>query len=236
MSPDNEGRLAELLGHTRALLLDFDGPVCRLFAHYRAPIIAEELRLLVAARLDAIPAAMVDAGPVQVLRLSGDLEDPDLAQAVANALRDAEVKAAASAAPTPGLDDVLQALHDSGRRVAIVSNNSIDAVRDYLRRHDLNDAFDQVIARYGGMRPHEFKPDDHLVRVALRALDAAPSTTTLLGDSASDIEAGRAAGLTTIGYANRPGKRQVLVDAGADAIVETMSELADALRSASTSP
>ncbi len=230
----NAGQLVEVLGRSRTLLLDFDGPVCRLFAGYRAPTIAEELRLLVASRLDAIPAGMADAGPVQVLRLSGNLHDRDLAQAVADALRDAEVKAAASAAPTPGLRDVLQALHDSRRRVAIVSNNSTEAVRDYLSRHDLSNAFDQVIARYDGMNPRQLKPDDHLVRLALQTLDTSPSTTVLLGDSASDIEAGRAVGVATIGYANRPGKRQLLIDAGTDAVVETMTELADALRSAST--
>jgi len=217
------------------LLLDFDGPVCRLFAGYRAPTIAEELRLLVAGRLDAIPASMVDAGPVQVLRLSADLHDRDLAQAVADALRNAEVKAAASAAPTPGLRDVLQALHDSGRRVAIVSNNSIEAVQDYLGRHELSDTFDQIVARYDGMDPHRLKPDDHLVRLALDRLDISVSTTTFLGDSPSDIQAGRAAGLSTIGYASRPPKRQLLIDAGVDAIVDTMTELAEALRSAGPS-
>jgi phosphoglycolate phosphatase len=234
MTAPGAGPLADVLRPTRTLLLDFDGPVCRLFAGYRAPTIAEKLRLIVAARLDAIPAAMVAAGPVQVLRLSGELHDRDLAQVVADALRDAEVKAAASAGPTPGLHDVLRALHDSGRRVGIVSNNSVEAVREYLRRHELSDAFNQVVARYDGLDPRHLKPDDHLVRLALHGLDISVSTATFLGDSPSDIEAGRATGMSTIGYVNRPAKRQSLIDAGADAIVETMAELAEAIRSTST--
>ena len=36
-----------------------------------------------------------------------------------------------------------------------------------------------------------------------------------VGDSESDVMAGRAAGIPTIGYANRPGKRQRLAEAGA---------------------
>jgi phosphoglycolate phosphatase len=231
MTGADAGQLTAIVGRTRTLLLDFDGPVCRLFAGYRAPVIAEQLRILIAQRLDALPAGVVDAGPIEVLRQSADLHDPELTHALAEALRDAEVTAAASAAPTPGLREVLQAVHDTGRRVVIVSNNSAEAVRAYLDREGLTSEFALVIARYDGMDPGLLKPHDHLVHLALTALDAAASSTVLLGDSPSDINAGRALGLPTIGYANRPGKRERLAGAGADTIVDTMAELAAAIRS-----
>ncbi len=225
-------RLAAVLSRTRTLLLDFDGPVCRLFARVHAPVVAEDLRVLVAERLDALPVRMVDAGPVQVLRLSAGLHDPQLARTLADALRDAELTAAASAAPTPGLADAIQALRDTGRRVAIVSNTSAEAVDGYLEQHGLAGVFDGVFARYDGMDPALLKPDGHLVASALAALDAAASSTALLGDSASDIEAGKALGLPTIGYANRPARRQLLAEAGVDAMVATMTDLAEAIRKA----
>ena len=41
MTGPNPGALAAILGQTRCLLLDFDGPVCAVFAGYHAPVIAE---------------------------------------------------------------------------------------------------------------------------------------------------------------------------------------------------
>jgi phosphoglycolate phosphatase len=50
-----------------------------------------------------------------------------------------------------------------------------------------------------------------------------------VGDSVTDIEAARAAGVRSIGYANKPGKFGQLTAAGADAVVTEMAALAAAL-------
>lgn len=47
----------------------------------------------------------------------------------------------------------------------------------------------------------------------------------IVRDSVADITAARRARVASIGYANRPGKRRALTEAGADAIVGTMAEL-----------
>jgi phosphoglycolate phosphatase len=49
----------------------------------------------------------------------------------------------------------------------------------------------------------------------------------LVGDSTTDVAAAEAAGVRVLGFANKPGKDQRLRDAGADALVMSMSELAD---------
>jgi hypothetical protein len=36
--------VSEILTETKSILLDFDGPVCSIFAHLTAPVIAAELR------------------------------------------------------------------------------------------------------------------------------------------------------------------------------------------------
>jgi HAD superfamily hydrolase (TIGR01509 family) len=223
----------DILGRTTALLLDFDGPVCAVFAGYPAPAAGDELRAVIAARLGTVPADLADVpDPLRMLRLVADLGDPELTRAVTDACRHAEVSAVATAAPTPGAHEVLYTAHAGGRRVAVVSNNSAEAVRAYLHGHGLSGYVDHVAARYDGMDPRLLKPDAHLVDSALTALGVAPAGAVLVGDSGSDIEAGRAAGIATIGYANKPGKRQRLADAGADAFIDTMTELADAVRGA----
>ncbi|MFF1794607.1 HAD family hydrolase [Kitasatospora sp. NPDC058263] len=50
-----------------------------------------------------------------------------------------------------------------------------------------------------------------------------------IGDAARDVEAGEAAGIQTIGYANKRGKDAKLAAAGAVVIVDSMELIADAL-------
>lgn len=70
------------------------------------------------------------------------------------------------------------------------------------------------------------KPDPFPVREAVRELGAEPAECVLIGDSETDIEAAHAAGVTAIGYANKPGKRERF--AAADALIDSMAELVSA--------
>jgi len=228
--------LIELLHRKTVLLTDFDGPICAMFAGYPAPAVAAELRDLILATGCELPASASDVGPIDFLRLVADACPPHVVRLVADALRDAELHAAASAIPTPGFEDVLTAAHETGRRVAIVSNNSTEGIVGYLLRHNLTRQVDYLSGRYDGMDPHLLKPHDHAVRRALDGLSASAETAILLGDDPTDIKAGRAVGIPTIGYANKPGKRERLAPAGPDTIIDTLTELADALRAAPLVP
>lgn len=114
--------------------------------------------------------------------------------------------------------------------VAVVSNNSEDAVRRYLERHELSPHVDRISARYDGMDPRFLKPSDHLIRRVLDALNTVPATTALVGDSTTDVDAGRAAGVAVIGYANKPGKVESLAIAGAGTVIGSMFDLAGMVR------
>jgi phosphoglycolate phosphatase len=73
------------------------------------------------------------------------------------------------------------------------------------------------------------KPSPHLIENATRALDVSTAACIFIGDQTSDMEAGRAAGARTIGYANKPGKADALAIAGADTVVRAMTDIAAAL-------
>ncbi|MEU6217202.1 HAD hydrolase-like protein [Streptomyces sp. NPDC047022] len=62
-------------------------------------------------------------------------------------------------------------------------------------------------------------------------LDTHPYDCTLIGDSVTDVEAAKATGGRSIGFANKPGKERALGDAGADAVVTSMATVAEALGS-----
>jgi len=227
-----DSALVDILRRTRTLLIDFDGPICAVFAGYPATVVADELRRLIAAHGGSIPADTDgDEGPISILRRIGQTGPATLVRAVADALRDAEVKAVETAEPTSGADDLLRFAQAVGRRVAVVSNNSEEAVRRYLQQHGLSGYVEHISARYDGMDARHLKPSDHLIRRALDALGSTPAEAALVGDSTVDVAASRAAAVVAvIGYANKPGKRDSLAAAGVQAIIETTAEMAAALR------
>jgi hypothetical protein len=57
---------------------------------------------------------------------------------------------------------------------------------------------------------------------------ADPVWMVLVGDSLGDIEAAKAAGVHSVGYANKPGKADRFVAAGANIVVTRMADLVPA--------
>jgi beta-phosphoglucomutase-like phosphatase (HAD superfamily) len=224
--------LAELVSQIRGLLVDFDGPVCSVFAGHSAYGVADELHSIIRARLGGeLPPGIVKSAsdPLQVLREVEALGDEEMTRAVADACRDAEVTAVATATPTLGAETLVHAAQRTGRQVAIVSNNARLAVETYLRAHDLVGYVDSIAARFDSMSPRLLKPHPFLVRRGLEAINAEPTEAVFIGDSVADIVAGRAAGTVTIGYANKPGKQARLANAGADVVVDTMESIVEVL-------
>lgn len=224
--------IAEVLAETGPILLDFDGPVCAVFATLPAPTVAEQLRQVLTTHGAPIPEHITDEpDPLQILRYTATLNDHQLTTKVDDALRDAELSAVTGATPTPYAREVIVAAHHAARPVAVVSNNSAPAIHTYLNRHRLSHYLHPIIGRtYAD--PDQMKPNPAPVQAAVKALDVDPARCVLIGDSLTDIEAAHAAGTLAIGYANRPGKAQRLVEAGADAIAEDpdgMCELARVL-------
>lgn len=134
--------------------------------------------------------------------------------------------AASVAVPTPFGHEVILGAHALGVPVAVVSNNSAVAIEAYLTAHDLAAYVTPIIGR-AYADPRRMKPDPGPVLDAVRALGADPASCVLVGDSLSDIEAARAAGVGAIGYANRPWKAAAF--AAADIIITSMGEIAEAL-------
>ncbi|MGE3414085.1 MAG: HAD family hydrolase [Dehalococcoidia bacterium] len=222
-------RLRELLATIEAVLFDFDGPICSVFAGYPAPKVAEHLRLdLQALRPDLVwSAAGRSDDPLRVL-IDTPAWGPEFAIAADDRLTELETLAIETAAPSHGGEASMRACRDSGRSLAVVSNNSVRAVRTYLELHGLVGLVGgQVIGRRHG-RPELMKPHPAPIDEAVRALGIAPSAAVLVGDSLTDIVGARAAGIRCIGYADTPGKTELL--AGADMVIEDMQVLAEQLR------
>ncbi|MFC9340685.1 HAD family hydrolase [Streptomyces sp. NPDC057020] len=224
--------LIELLVRCEAVLFDFDGPICHVFEGLPAPSVARNLsRLLADLAPELAEAAHSTDDPMVVHQLSRRGGDSVLA-AVEAALTKAEVEAVAVAGPpTPGAVDALEAVQATGRRVAIVSNNSAECVQAYLSTQGISDLVDVVVGR-PTLRPDLMKPSPHPLLAAAAHLGVAPERAALIGDSVSDIEAAHAAAASSVGFANKQGKTEALGAAGATAVTQDMHDIAEALANA----
>ncbi len=73
------------------------------------------------------------------------------------------------------------------------------------------------------------KPNPEPILHAVRAMGLPADRVVLVGDSLSDIEGSRAAGVWIIGYANRATKVGTFRLAGADVVIESMGSIATVL-------
>ncbi|GAA2810034.1 HAD family hydrolase [Kitasatospora paracochleata] len=225
---DASPSLVDLLRPVKHVLLDFDGPVCSVFAGLAAPEVARRLRLgLLAASEQAPPGDETETDPLALLRLIADAR-PDLAVAADAALAALETEAVRIGRPNPGGESVLRACARSNRAVSVVSNNAGAAIEAYLSDHGLSGYVTGIFGRSPG-DPSSMKPNPRLLLAAMDAAGSRPDECIFIGDAARDVEAGYAAGVATIGYANKPGKDTRLSSAGAVVVVDSMQLIADAL-------
>ncbi|MGL5857875.1 MAG: HAD family hydrolase [Angustibacter sp.] len=225
-TPAADPRLAALLRRARALLLDFDGPITPLMPPPRNSHVADALRAILATHHRDLPRRIRDTTDhLEVLR-QAYTDHPDIADQVdAEAVRQ-EITAATDATPTPGAIELLTTCRDRKLPVAIVSNNSAEAVREFLSVHHLEQL--PMHGRPVG-RPDVMKPSPVLLIDATTTLDVKPQDCVMIGDSITDAQASRATGVPFIGYGKTPTRSAELVRAGADSVVEAVDDIVGAV-------
>lgn len=133
-----------------------------------------------------------------------------------------------SSAPFPGVLAGLERLRGSGLRLACVTNKAAAFTTPLLEKSALARFFDAVLTadQVGARKPH---PEPFLF--ACRQLQIEPTAATVIGDSANDSEAARAAGcrvfLVSYGYSEGCDVRTL----NADAVVASFTEAAELLLS-----
>ncbi len=100
--------------------------------------------------------------------------------------------------PFPYAIDLLEELQEEGYDMAIVSSKSRPVIELGLKQHAMKDYFQDIIA----FEDVEFtKPNPQGINLALERLGRGRDQAIYIGDTVSDIEAGRRAGLFTIAVA-----------------------------------
>ena len=211
------------------------GPVCR----YRAVIfdldgtLADTEPLVLGCMLETINAAGHPVKREQLLRyigpplpvmlnrmlgLSLEQAQPIYLDYLARYRRDYMPRTA----PLPGAEALLDALREANIPLAIVTNKREDAGRQTVELLGWSERFTTVIGADTAVAP---KPDAAPIRLALRALDATADDAAIVGDTESDMGAGRNANLAGIIGLQGVRDADYLTEHGATATATDLAEV-----------
>lgn len=215
------------LSRFEAVILDFDGPMCDVFAGHPSATIAGELaaHLVDLGRADI--ASTYTADPMRLLT-EVHRQAPAHLAAVEAHLAAAELVAVESAPETDGLGLLLQLLDEAGVPVAVASNNHGPAIERWLSLTGHAPRIRHVEGRVAD-DPDLMKPHPHVLLAAADALSVAPTGCCFVGDSLTDAQAATTAGMSFIAVANKAHKHQLFTDHGCATIVTSLRELIVAL-------
>jgi HAD superfamily hydrolase (TIGR01509 family) len=118
-------------------------------------------------------------------------------------------------------DDAVSAareLRSRGVPVAVASSSPRERLQRTLRRAGLLDAFDVVVA---GDEVEDGKPAPDMFLLAARRLGVPPEKCVVIEDSPPGVQAGLAAGMTTLAVCRVPGTEAALAEA--DRVVDFLT-------------
>lgn len=127
--------------------------------------------------------------------------------------------------PIPGSLAALRRLHARGCALGIATSSGRDA--PFLHRWGVRELFVAVIGRED---VEQRKPAPDVILRCLERLEVPGSQVVYVGDSPIDIEAGKAAGVATVGVLSGASPREVLAAQRPDAILDSIVELPDLLQ------
>ncbi len=125
----------------------------------------------------------------------------------------------------PGAAELLDRLKREGWRIAMATGKSRRGVNMIVAMHAWTDLFDSTHCADDGPG----KPHPAMLLEAMRALDAKPGCTVMVGDTSHDIGMARGAGVRSVGVTWGFHTRAELEASGADVVLDSFEALADEL-------
>ncbi|HOJ20778.1 MAG TPA: HAD family hydrolase [Armatimonadota bacterium] len=192
-------------GRVSAVLFDLDGTL--VLTHIDFVAMRAAVQEVIAAA--GVPAEVVKGldiltmatRAVEFVRArDGEAASQELIARAEDAMVEAEMLGLEGAGAAPFAAEVLETLSAKGVGVAIVTRNCRRATEAVLARTGL--ACPVILTRDDVVR---YKPDPAHLLAALECLGATPEVAVMVGDHLMDIQAGRAAGMRTIGVLT-PGR------------------------------
>ncbi len=120
--------------------------------------------------------------------------------------------------------EVIRRLKDEGMAIGIVSTKFRRRIEEILGREDLLEPFDVIV---GGEDVSRHKPDPEGLLAAIERLGGSPSGSLYVGDSVTDAETARRAGVPFAAVLNGVTPREAFKDYPAYKILDNLGELID---------
>jgi phosphoglycolate phosphatase len=134
-----------------------------------------------------------------------------------------ETAAHASLVEVLPLQPLFEQFAGLGVKIGLATNDGEVAARAHLKRAGITRYFDMILgfdSGFGG------KPAPGQCLAFAEAMDLPPDEIAMIGDSLHDLDAGRAAGMVTIGVLSGPASRADL-EPHADVVLNDIGELPD---------
>ncbi|MGI5977283.1 MAG: HAD hydrolase-like protein [Candidatus Limivicinus sp.] len=122
----------------------------------------------------------------------------------------------------PGIDGLLTALKNDGRKLGITTLKPQYAAEELLKQSGIIDKFDAV---FGTLKDGAGETKQQKIRLAMEAMGAKREETILVGDTKYDIRGAKEADVSSLGVRYGYGAPGELEAVGADYIVDTVEEL-----------
>lgn len=119
----------------------------------------------------------------------------------------------------PGTVEAVSDLHDAGFRMGILSSNSTDNIRDFIKRFDLGHCFEFIeagVSLFGKSKR---------INQVLKKQKVAAADVLYIGDETRDMEAARKSEVSSIAVCWGANEKEAMVTEGPDFCIEEPAEL-----------
>jgi HAD superfamily hydrolase (TIGR01509 family) len=218
MSPPPEARLC-----VRGVIFDMDGTLADSIDHYY------RMACDIVERANAPPIPrervyeLMGSGAPDLLRQLLPPDFPDAEATLSRIVRDrlpAWIRAGERIEPLPGCVDLLRQLRARGHRLGIATSSG--RALPYLDHWGVRPLLHAIVGRED---VRQRKPHPDVVLRCLEQLELEPDDAVYVGDSPIDVEAGRAAGLFTVGVLTGTSTRERLEEISPDFVLESAPHL-----------
>lgn len=193
----------------KAIILDFDGTVCRLFYNYNLNSIkAKLMNLLNKYKIEfTMQNDVFDAFEIIYNSNLGRQKKNYLLKKANNLIERAEIDAINTGKEVKGFSNYLKWI-DKKNYLAIVTNNSEECVKEFFKKY--YGKIDYVVIGRNCYRPDLLKPHPYMLDKMCKILHLTKNDIVFVGDSARDYKCAREFGCDFIGMAPTQKKKEKL--------------------------
>jgi HAD superfamily hydrolase (TIGR01549 family) len=133
-----------------------------------------------------------------------------------------ETEAAASTSLLTGAVETLQELKRMKLKIGLCTTSGEKATRYILQRFKIEESFGVIVSRD---KVKYVKPNTEQCELALKALDALPENTVIVGDSVVDMQSSKDLKAIAVGLPNGISTKEQLSSSGANYIITALTDL-----------